>query len=73
MQRLDSPDALIDFFTDIAASLTSAAGAPPGSGPEGAEVEVHSALGTALRRTLLAFDALPFEVCPFTTPSNALQ
>lgn len=38
---------------------------PPGGERRGG-AEVNSALGTALRRALLAFDALPFEVTQLT-------
>ncbi len=61
MQRIQSPDALVDFFSDVAATLTSNTSMPPGS-EHRMGAEVNSALGTALRRALLAFDALPFEV-----------
>lgn len=61
VQRIQSPDALVDFFSDVAATLTSNTSMPPGS-EHRTGAEVNSALGTALRRALLAFDALPFEV-----------
>lgn len=62
VQRLDSPDALVDFFGDVGAALSSNAGAMPPAGQERFGADVHSVLGTSLRCSLLAFDALPFEV-----------
>jgi hypothetical protein len=70
LQRLQSPDALVDFFSDVAAMLTSNSSMPPGGEPRRG-AEVNSALGTALRRALLAFDALPFEVMLHVVPCSS--
>ncbi len=59
-QRLDSPDALVDFFGGVGATLSRNPGLLAGG--LGGLADSHSVLGTALRRAFLAFDMLPFEV-----------
>lgn len=63
VRRLDSPDALVDFFGRVAAALRSNRSLPPDEATH-EQADDTSVLGVALRRCLLAFDSLPFEgVC----------